>query len=149
MEANVRMGYVKSGSSQGPILPSRPVGVLLPCDCFTPDPTPSLPGPKERLAQNHLQALPALYSSLRDRRTDRQCSPRRRPASLAPWTRHQAQPSPWYLPGKIPVRPQISTSDSSRPNTHPPPSLWKQPNKLKGEEQKHPKIRKRGTPPPE
>lgn len=91
------------------------------CDSFTPAPAPSLLGPKERPAQNHLQALPALYSSFRDRRTDRQCSPRRRPASLAPWTRHQAQPSPWYPPGRIPVRPQISTSDSSQPNTHPSP----------------------------
>lgn len=121
------------------------------------------PGPKERPSKTMCRRVQRFYSSLRERRTDRQCGLRCRPASLAPWTRHQTQPSPWYHPGKIPGWTEISTSDSSRP-TPPSPSRWKQPNKLKVGEQtdkprlknnnnnnnnKHLRIRKRGAPPPE
>lgn len=74
-----------STSSLGPLRASCPA-----CDGSAPAPAPALPGPKEKPAQNHLQALPALYSYLPDRRTDRQCGPRRRPASLAPRMRHRA-----------------------------------------------------------
>lgn len=123
---------------------TRPLGASCPASgSSTPAlaPAPSLPGPKERPAQNHLQALQALYSYLPDRRTDS--------AARAVGPHH------WHLgfrtrPNPVPgiLRRGFQSGLRSAPQTAPcptlpPPTLQKQSNKLRGENKKRLRIRKR------
>lgn len=133
-----------------PFSPLSPWGPSCPiCDCFTPDPTPSLPGPKERPRKTicrRFQRFIVLSG------TDGQTDSAARAVGPHHWhLGHGTRPNP--VPGTLPGGFQSGLKSAPQtapgPTPTPPPSLWKKTNKLKGEEQKHLRIRKGGTPPPE